>query len=87
GCEGAPGGRGGIGRQLRGLLLSSVVRHRIRTLVATQPAADLERLAELVDAGAVVPAVDRVYPSLGDAAEAVRRLRAGEVRGKLVLRV
>ncbi|MFJ4985770.1 NAD(P)-dependent alcohol dehydrogenase, partial [Streptomyces sp. NPDC088732] len=82
---GEHGGRwtGGIGRQLRGLLLSSVVRHRIRTLVATQPAADLERLSELVDAGAVVPAVDRVYPSLGDAAEAVRRLRAGEVRGKL----
>ncbi|MFD3454306.1 NAD(P)-dependent alcohol dehydrogenase [Streptomyces sp. NPDC058691] len=86
---GEHGGRftGGIGRQLRGLLLSGLVRHRIRTLVGTQPAADLDRLAELIDAGAVTPAVDRVYGALADAPEAIRRLRGGDVRGKLVIRV
>lgn len=86
---GEHGGRftGGIGRQLRGLLLSGFVRHRIRTLVGTQPAADLESLAGLIDAGAVTPAVDRVYAALADTPEAVRRLRGGDVRGKLVLRV
>lgn len=49
-------------------------------------AADLADLARLIESGAVTPAVDRAYP-LAEAADAIRRLRSGGVRGKIVLRV
>ncbi|MFD8983930.1 NAD(P)-dependent alcohol dehydrogenase [Streptomyces sp. NPDC059564] len=77
---------GGTDRQLRAQLLSPFVRHRLRGLAVTPRAADLADLARLIESGAVTPAVDRTYP-LAEAAEAVRRLRSGGVRGKLVLRV
>ncbi|MCU1344295.1 MAG: reticulon-4-interacting protein 1, mitochondrial, partial [Acidimicrobiia bacterium] len=46
--------------------------------------ADLERLTELIEAGAVTPSVDREYP-LEQAADAMRQLVAGEVNGKLAI--
>jgi NADPH:quinone reductase-like Zn-dependent oxidoreductase len=86
GGEGGDGLTGGMGRQLRARLLSAVVGQRLTSLLARERAADLERLAELADAGAVVPSIDRSYP-LADAAQAMRHLVAGHVRGKLVIDV
>jgi NADPH:quinone reductase-like Zn-dependent oxidoreductase len=43
-------------------------------------------LKELIEAGKVTPVVDRAYP-LSEEAEAIRHLRTGSVRGKLVLTV
>lgn len=77
---------GGNDRQLRAMLVSLFVRQRLGTFVARQPAADLELLASLIEDGKVTPVVDTVFP-LGDAAEAIRRMRAGQAKGKLVLRV
>jgi NADPH:quinone reductase-like Zn-dependent oxidoreductase len=85
---GETGGRvlGGAQRQLGAVLLSPFVRHRLTTFVTRENTGDLAVLAQLVDSGRVVPAVDRVLP-LESAAEALELLRAGSVRGKLVLSV
>ncbi len=76
----------GMGRQLRGALLSAVVPQRLAILLAKESGSDYERLADLVEAGHVVPSIDRTY-RLEDVPEAVRRLEAGEVRGKIAIRV
>lgn len=74
----------GMSRQLRGALLSPFVRQRLVILLARERAADYERLTQLVEAGRLVPALDRAYP-LEDAARAVRQLEEGRVRGKVAL--
>ena len=45
---------------------------------------DLEFLKELLEAGSVVPVIDRVYP-LSEVAEAIRYLEKGHARGKVVI--
>ena len=86
GGEGGDGLTGGMGRQLRARLLSAVVGQRLTSLLARERASDLERLAELADAGGLVPSIDRTYP-LAEAPEAMRRLVAGQVRGKSVISI
>jgi NADPH:quinone reductase-like Zn-dependent oxidoreductase len=85
---GEGGGRwfGGIDRQLRALVLSPFVRQKLGTWVATVRGEDLEALRELIEAGKVTPVVDRTYP-LGEVPEAIRYLRAGQARGKVVIAV
>jgi NADPH:quinone reductase-like Zn-dependent oxidoreductase len=82
------GGRwlGGADRQLRAMALSPFVRHRLRSFMAKENAADLLALAELISSGAVRPVVDRAYP-LDEVADAVRRVHAGQARGKIVVRI
>jgi NADPH:quinone reductase-like Zn-dependent oxidoreductase len=77
---------GGMGRQLRGLLLSRFVGQRLTGFIPKERGSDLAQVARLIDAGTVVPALDRTYP-LTDAAAAMRRLEAGEVRGKVAIAV
>ena len=77
---------GGSGRQLRAMLLSPFVAQRLGTFVASENAADLTALAELIEAGTLAPAIDRSYP-LGEAAAAIRHLLAGRTRGKLVVSI
>ena len=77
---------GGMNRQLRAVALSLVVKQRLRTFVAGQKASDLEQLTGFIEAGQVTPSVDRTYP-LDQAPEAMRRLEAGEVRGKIAITV
>ena len=74
----------GMSRQLRAVALSPFVRQRLTFFVARQRAADLERLVELIEAGAVTPRIDRTYP-LDRAPEAMRQLEAGTVRGKVAI--
>lgn len=85
---GEGGGRwlGGSDRQLRAKLVSTVSRQHLTTFVASEDAAHLERLADLVDNGHVTPVIDRRY-ALADASEALRHLEAGRARGKIVLDV
>ena len=85
---GEDGGRwtGGMGRQLRALALSPFVRQRLTMLVSQQRSADLERLAQLIEAGELTPVIGKSYP-LHEAPEAMRDLEAGRARGKLVLTV
>jgi NADPH:quinone reductase-like Zn-dependent oxidoreductase len=85
---GESGGRvtGGFGRQLRAPLVSLFVRERLTMLASKENAADLEALTDLIEAGAVTPSIDRVYP-LDQAPDAMARLAAGRVRGKVAIRI
>jgi NADPH:quinone reductase-like Zn-dependent oxidoreductase len=76
----------GMGRQMRGSLLSLFVRQRLALLPAKERGSDYDRLTELIEAGQVVPSIDRTHP-LEDAPLAVRQLEAGHVRGKVAITV
>jgi NADPH:quinone reductase-like Zn-dependent oxidoreductase len=76
----------GTDRQFRAMAFSPFVGQRLCTLVATEPAADLVLLAELVDAGRIRPVIDRTFP-LSAAADAIRYLELGHTAGKSVLAV
>jgi NADPH:quinone reductase-like Zn-dependent oxidoreductase len=83
---GEGGGRwlGGIDRQGRAILLSPFVSHRLTTFVGKEHHDVYDRLTPLVDDGLVTPLIDRTYP-LAEAPDALRRLEAGEVTGKVVV--
>lgn len=85
---GEDGGRwtGGFGRQLRAVALSPFVRQRLTMKTPNEHYADLERLAQLIEAGEVAPIIDKPYP-LHQAPDAMRYLEAGRARGKLVITV
>jgi NADPH:quinone reductase-like Zn-dependent oxidoreductase len=75
---------GGMGRQLWGAVASLFARQRFTGVIAQERAEHLERLTALIEAGQVTPSVERTYP-LERAPEAMRRLVAGDVRGKVAV--
>jgi len=77
---------GFFGRPLAGMALRPFVRQRFAMFMSTEHFEDLERLAELIEAGKVVPPLDRVYP-LHQVPDAMRELEAGRVRGKIAISV
>jgi NADPH:quinone reductase-like Zn-dependent oxidoreductase len=85
---GEGGGRwfGGIDRQLRASMLSPFVRQKLGTFVAKANGEDLVVLKELIEAGKVMPVIDKAYP-LSEVPEAIRHLEAGHARGKVVITV
>lgn len=85
---GEGGGRwfGGFDRTMRAVLLSRFVKQRLRGLISTERASDLRALAELIEAGAVTPVIDRTHP-LSEARRAVEYLHGGQARGKVVVTV
>ena len=85
---GGEGGRliGGLDRQLRALLLSPFVSHKLGTFVAKENAEDLLVLNELIESGKVAPVFDRTYP-LSEAADAIRHFEAGHPRGRIAITV
>jgi NADPH:quinone reductase-like Zn-dependent oxidoreductase len=85
---GEGGGRwlGGVDRTLWALVLSPFVRQKLGTWIATQPKEDLQALHELLETGKLTPVVDRTFP-LSEVAEAIRYMREGHARGKVVITV
>ncbi len=85
---GETGGRwlGGTDRLLRAPLLSPFVSQQLRVLMPNENAADMIVLTELIEAGKLMPAIDRAYP-LSEAPNAIRDLEDGSVRGKAVVTV
>lgn len=77
---------GGMDRQIRALTLSLFVGQRLTGVLCKERTADLERLAELIEAGKVTPSIDRTYP-LAQVPEAMRHLAAGDVRGKVAITI
>ncbi len=71
---------------LYGKVLTLVTSERFTSFVAKRNAEDLADLAERIDAGQIVPVIDRTYP-MAEVPDAVRYLEAGHVAGKLVLTV
>jgi NADPH:quinone reductase-like Zn-dependent oxidoreductase len=83
---GEGGGRwmGGFLRNLRAPVLSRFVGQRLRMLASKERPEDLQTLRELIEAGKLTPRIGRTYP-LGEAAEAMRALEAGNTRGKIAI--
>ena len=82
----AAGGRwvGGVARVVKSAVLSPFVRHRLRPFLATGKVEDLETLTGLIEAGKVVPVIDRVFP-LNDISEALALYGTGHARGKVIV--
>ena len=76
----------GMGRQLRGALLSPFVGQRLVPLMARERGTDYERLTQLIEAGRLTPSLDRTYP-LEEAPDAMRQLEEGTIRGKIAITV
>jgi NADPH:quinone reductase-like Zn-dependent oxidoreductase len=77
---------GGSDRQVRALLLSPFVGQKLGTFVSRENHEDMIVLKELIEAEKVTPIIDRTYP-LSDVPEAIRYMREGHARGKLVITV
>jgi NADPH:quinone reductase-like Zn-dependent oxidoreductase len=71
---------------LLGPLLSLIGRKKMTFFIANVNQKNLAFLKELLEAGKVVPVIDRRYP-LRDAAAALRYLSGGHAQGKVVLTV
>ena len=82
------GGRwlGGFDRSLRAPLLSLFVSQTLCALTNSENADDLHVLTELVESGAVAPAIDRTYP-LSETPAAVQHMTDGHAHGKVVITV
>jgi NADPH:quinone reductase-like Zn-dependent oxidoreductase len=77
---------GGTDRQLRALALSPFVGQKLGTFVSRENHGDLIVLKELIEAGKITPVIDRAYP-LSDVPNAIRYMREGRARGKVVITV
>lgn len=77
---------GGIGRQVRAMMLTPFIGQRLTGLAAKERGSDSEVLAGYVAAGRVIPSIDRTYP-LDQVPAAVGHLAAGRVNGKVAIRV
>ncbi|MGB7861571.1 MAG: NAD(P)-dependent alcohol dehydrogenase [Acidimicrobiia bacterium] len=83
---GEGGGRltGGIGRQLRAMMLSPFVSQRLTMFISKEHHSYIERLGAIIESGDVVAAVDDRF-ALADTADAVSKLEMGQVAGKAVI--
>ena len=72
---------GGIGRQLRALILTPFIGQRLTGLASKERATDSEVLAQHIGAGTVTPSIDRTYP-LDQVPTAMRHLEARHGQGK-----
>ena len=73
-----------FGRIGAALVRSRVLKQRIVFFMADANQKDLVVLKDLIEAGKICPAIDRVYP-LSEGAEAVRYVGTGEARAKVVI--
>jgi NADPH:quinone reductase-like Zn-dependent oxidoreductase len=77
---------GGTDRQLRALILSPFVGQKLGTFISRENHEDMIVLKELIEAGKVTPVIDRAFP-LSEVADAIRYMRDGRARGKVVITV
>jgi NADPH:quinone reductase-like Zn-dependent oxidoreductase len=71
---------------IKGQLLSHFVGHRLLSVTEKPSRENLAALRELIESGAVTPAVDRTYP-LSGVPEAIRYLEVEHARAKVVITV
>jgi NADPH:quinone reductase-like Zn-dependent oxidoreductase len=82
----AGGSKAQIFQSMLGSLMSERGGRKMGGVSAKRSQKDLVFLKELLEAGKVVPVIDRRYP-LSEAAEALRYLGEGHARGKVVITV
>jgi NADPH:quinone reductase-like Zn-dependent oxidoreductase len=81
---------GGLARILQAAslapLLSRIGNKKMRFFIAKMNGRDLRLLKDLLEAGKIVPVIDRRYP-LGEVAEALRYREEGHAQGKVVITI
>ena len=77
---------GKLGRTLRAMLASMIVRQQARPTVKTQNHDDLVALRALVEAGKIRPVLDTTYP-LSETPRAIGHVAEGHARGTVVLAI
>jgi NADPH:quinone reductase-like Zn-dependent oxidoreductase len=71
---------------LRAVVVNAFVSQRLRPLPSRQNQAELLAVTGLIEAGKLMPVVDRTYP-LADTVEGLRTVEEGHTRGKIVVTV
>ncbi len=86
--SGTTGGRvlGGVGRAIAAFAASLFIRRQGRPFLAVPSRDDLDTLTGLIESGAVVPVIDRIY-SLADARLAMAAAGDAHGRGKVVVTI
>jgi NADPH:quinone reductase-like Zn-dependent oxidoreductase len=74
------------GRQFRSLFVSPFVGQKLLSILASENSEDLSSLRDLIEAGNLVPAVDRTF-TLSETPAAIRYVQEGHGRGKVVVAV
>jgi NADPH:quinone reductase-like Zn-dependent oxidoreductase len=77
---------GKLSRTIRTMLVSMVVKQQASPTVKTQNHDDLVALKALVEAGKVIPVIDRTFPLI-ETPDAIGHVAAGHARGTVVLTV
>jgi NADPH:quinone reductase-like Zn-dependent oxidoreductase len=83
---GKPSLKGALEDLLVAPFLSRIGRRKIYGFIAKLTKNDLVVLRDLLEAGKIVPVIDRCYP-LSETAEAIRYLEEGHAQGKVVITV
>jgi len=73
-------------RLLRAHLLFALVSQKLSTFIASENAADLRALRDLIESGKITPVIDRTYP-LSQTQAAIRHVQEGRARGKVVITI
>jgi NADPH:quinone reductase-like Zn-dependent oxidoreductase len=71
---------------LFGSVISSMMHRKVKCLTAKPNRSDLVILKDMIEAGKIVPAIDRAYP-LSDVPTAIRQLEQRQVQGKVAINV
>jgi 2-desacetyl-2-hydroxyethyl bacteriochlorophyllide A dehydrogenase len=71
---------------LFGSVISRIMHRRLKCLTAKPNRSDLVILKDLIEAGKIVPVIDRTY-SLSEVPEAIRQLEQRQVRGKIAINI
>jgi NADPH:quinone reductase-like Zn-dependent oxidoreductase len=77
---------GPVDRLVKAAVLSPFVSQKLGSFLAKANQEDLQFLKELIEAGKLMPVIDRTYP-LSEVPEAIRYLEEGHARGKVVIAV
>jgi len=87
-CSGDSKGQwiGPLGRVIKASVLSLFVSQKLGGPITKASKEDLMYVRELIEAGRVMPVIDRTYP-LGEVPQAMRYLEEGHTRGKIIITV
>jgi len=84
GGEGGNRLTGGVGRQLRALLLSPFVKQRLTMFITKEQHSSIEQLGEFIESGDVVPSIGQRF-ALKETGEAFRQMEADTIQGNSVV--
>ncbi len=75
-----------LGSIIKDVALSASGKQKSVMFIAKGSQSDLTLIGELIASGKVKPAIEKIYP-LSEAPEAVRHVKAGHARGKVLIKV